>query len=260
MMTDLSNYTGRDGRKSWLCVDNVVSSSTVTASTTATGYDATAVKGPQTYSTWSPASMPAWVKAEPQSSGALINYVACYLLDGEGCAVTPQHWDGMAWVDLGAPMVAASGEPDLLLWIFDAETVGDIRLTFSGSFAPFVSVFKAGYALVMPYCLAPGYSPSALNPDDTYSNVFSEGGQILGAQLDAKRAVESLAFNNLAPNWVRLNWPTTRDKLRTEGVVFAWRPDSYPTEIMYGMVTGTPSVSYETHTRMALTLTLEGPA
>ena len=262
-MIDATDYTGQDGNLPWLCLRNEVTDATITASSAATGYDAEAVRGPQTYSQWSPASLPAWVRAEfATPSDATINYFAAYIADGGGCTFTAEYWDGATWQVIGFPATVAAGENACLLWILDVVPAGDIRLSVDGdtdALPPYVATLKAGMADFIPYCPPVGFSPSSLNPDDEYTNTFSRGGQVLGSELLSSRASETLNIDIMKPAWVRANWPTIRTLMRTEGVVFAWRPAVYQ-ELIYGMVTGTPSVAYSQHTRMTMSFTVEGPA
>jgi hypothetical protein len=261
MTTDTTDYTGQDGDKPWLCVANEVTASTIEASSADAGFEAEAVRGPQTYSTWSPASLPAWVRATfPSSSEAPINYVLAYIADGGNCDFQPQRWDGATWTSIGSPLFVAIGEAACLLWIFNDLSPEAIRLHLSGgSEAVYVATLKAGRATVIPYSPSVGYSPSALNPRDTYRTVRSQGGQVLGSILERSETEERLTFDNLTPDWVRANWPELLRLFRTEGVGFAWRPATYPDELVYGMVEGRPEVGYSSLTRMQAKLVIQGP-
>ena len=261
MTTRMTGYTGTDGTLPRLCIKNEVTASTISTSTSATDHAAVAVVGPQTYTSWSPTALPAWVQALfVLSSEAQIDYVSARISDGNGCAFKPQYWTGAAWVDLGTAVTVAAGSAETLLWLFDVKSTDRVRLYVTGSTAPFVANLKAGIATVMPIGLQPGYAPSSLNPTDEYANTISEGGQILGSALKRSTAIEQLQFQPLSPAWVRANWPTIRDLLRTEAVVFAWRPSAYPDEVIYGMVTGKPAATYVSHVRMSVSLTIEGPS
>lgn len=262
MTTDTTDYTGPDGRRSWLCIANEVTAATIEASSEDAGFEAEAVRGPQTYSTWSPVSLPAWVRAVfVASSEAQIDYFGLYVAEGGGCSFACERWNGSAWVQVGATLYMGVGEAGPLLWIFDAVSAGQVRVYISGgSDSVHVATMKAGLATVIPQGLQPGYAPSRLNPDDEFSNIMSHGGQILGSFLQKSEALESLTFNNLTPAWVRSEWQAIRPLFRTEGVFFAWWPEAYPDEVMYGMADGQPSVSYATHVRMVASVNLKGPA
>ena len=261
MTTDTTGYTGPNGNLPWLCVANEVTASTIDSSSADAGYEAEAVRGPQTYSAWSPSALPAWVRATfPASSEAVINYVLTYVTDGGNCEFQPERWDGVTWTPIGAPMFVAIGDASCLLWIFDDTPAEGLRLYVSGgSEAVYVATLKTGRATVMPYCPPPGYGPSALNPTVFYRNVMSQGGQILGSILERSEAEEKLTFDNLTPAWVRANWPELLRLFRTEGVGFAWRPEAYPDELCYGMVTGRPTIEYSNLSRMKANFTIQGP-
>ena len=260
-MIDLTGYTGPDGFASRLCVLNEVTQATLTASVNTAG--AIAVRSPLTYSTYSPGLIPVapiYVTAEFTSAKPL-DYVSLLVAEGGGATYTLQGWTGVAWVQVGSSMLVEEGKADLLLWLFDQVSYSKIRIRVElATDEPYLSVLKAGLETVLPQCLQPGWSPSWLNPKDDYTNVFSQEGQILSSQLLSAQIEEKLDLQNLQPSWVRDNWPTLRDAFRREGIVFAWRPSVYPTEVAYGMIEGTPQVVYQTHQRMSLSITLRGPA
>lgn len=262
MTTDTTGYTGADGNRSWLCIANEVTAATLEASGSDAGFEVEALRGPQTYSTWSPPSLPAWARAVfVASSEAQINYFGLYVAEGGGCTFAAQRWNGSSWVQIGATQYLGVGAAGVLLWIFDNVSAGQVRAYITGgSDGVHIATMKAGLATVMPQNLQPGYSPSLLNPDDQFASIMSHGGQILGSFLQRSEAVESLTFNNLQPDWVRSEWRAIRPLFRTEGVFFAWRPEAYPDEVMYGMAEGTPSVSYATHSRLVASVNLKGPA
>jgi len=264
MSIDSSDYTGTQGQKPWLCILNEVTDSVITASGALVGYEAEAIRGPQTYSAWAPPTLPAWVRAEfATPTDGQINYVMAYISDGGGCLFQPEYWSGSAWVAIGQPATVATGQRECLLWILDTVATDSVRLTVDGdsnSAQAYVATVKAGMATIMPYCPPVGYAPAYLNPMDTYTNTFSEGGQILGSQLISSMASEALSWSIMPPDWVRSVWTVIRPLMRTEGVCFAWRPVTYPQELIYGMVTGTPAVNYASHVRMGVSFTIEGPS
>jgi len=260
-MIDLTGYSGPDGYSSRLCVLNEVSQATLTASVNPAG--AVAVRSPLTYSTYSPGLVPVapiYVTAEFPGPKPL-DYVSLLVPEGGGATYTLQGWTGAAWVQVGAPLVVPEGQADLLLWLFDQVSYSKIQVEVKlATGEPFLAVLKAGLETVLPQCLQPGWSPSWLNPKDDYTNVFSQGGQVLSSQLQSSLIEEKLDLQNLPPSWVRSTWPTLREAFRREGIVFAWRPSVYPDEVAYGMIEGTPQVVYQTHQRMSLSITLRGPA
>lgn len=263
MAVDSSDYTGSDGQKPWLCIRNEVTDSVITASSARANHAAEAVRGPQTYSGWSPLTLPAWVAAEFASpSDATINYVGMYIPDGGDCTYQAEYHNGVTWVAIGSPVFVASGERKAVLYILDTVPANAVRATVDGdtdSGFAYVATLKAGMADIFPYCPPVGFAPSFLNPDETYTNTFSEGGQILGSQMIRSQASESFSFDIMTPAWVRSVWTTIRPLIRTEGVFMAWRPESYPEELIYGMVTGSPAVRYASITRMSVAFTIEGP-
>lgn len=257
MTVEATGYTGTDLFYPRLCVANEVTAATLTASTEATGYPAVSARGPQTYSQWSPTAVAAWLLATFSGSKS-INYVAMYVVEGGGCAFQPEKWDGAAYVSLGAPLTISGAS--VALWLFDSVSTARIRMSISGGTSmPTVATMKAGVATVLPVGMSPGFRPAYLNPEDTYSNIFSEGGQILGSHLEKSQISERIDVANIEASWVRTNWPTLRTLIRTEGIVFAWCPDDFPDEVVYGMVSETPTIEYASSLYMNLSLSIQGP-
>jgi len=257
MTTEASTYTGTDLWYPRLCVVNQVTAATMSASTEAAGYEAVSVRGPQTYGGWKPTAVTATLLAT-FTGAADVDYVGLYITDPQGCTFRPQYWNGSTYVNLAADVTPTQAGP--VLWLFDSVNTSRIRINVTvGSGNPTVATMKAGEATVLPQGLPSGYRPSYLNPVDTLLNVFSEGGQILGSQLQASMAREDVTLENIDPGWVRTNWPDVRDLMRTEGVFWAWNADDYPDEMMYGGLVEQPTVEYSSTLYMRLSFSLEGP-
>lgn len=257
MTTEASTYTGTDLWLPRLCVADNVAAATMSYSTQATGYEAVAVQGPQTYTGWKPTAVTATLTAT-FSGSVPVDYVGVFILDAQGCAFRPQYWNGSSYVNLGADITPSAA--GAVLWLFNSVSTSRIRLNVTGGTGnPIVAVMKAGTATVFPVGMPTGFRPSYLNPDDTLSNVFSQGGQILGSQLVSSLATESVTIDTIEASWVRTNWPTVRDSLRTKGAFFAWNADDYPSELIYGGLSGVPSAEYSSNLYMRVSFTLEGP-
>lgn len=257
MTTEATTYTGTDLWYPRICVVNQVTAATMSASTSATGYDAISVRGPQTYGGWKPTAVTATLLATFAGTFA-VDYAGLYITDPQGCTFRPQYWNGSTYVNLGADVTPTQAGP--VLWLFNSVNTSRIRFNITGGTGmPTVATMKAGAATVLPQGLPSGYRPSYLNPVDTLSNTFSEGGQILGSQLMSSMAREDVTLDNIAPSWIRSNWPTVRDLMRTEGVFWAWNADDYPDELMYGGLKDSPVAEYSSTLYMRLSFSLEGP-
>lgn len=257
MSVEASTYTGTDLFYPRVCVLNEVTDATMSASTEAAGYEAVAARGPQTYNGWKPTAVTATLTATFSGSKS-INYVAIYVTDPQGCTFRPQTWNGSSYDNKGADVTLTEAGP--VLWLIDSESKSRVRINVTGGTGmPIIATMKAGLCTVMPMGMPTGFAPAYLNPQDDMRNVFSEGGQILGSQLISSMAKEDVSIDTVEASWVRTNWPTVRDAMRTEGVFFAWNPDDYPDELVYGGVVGAPRVEYTSNLYMRVAFSLEGP-
>lgn len=213
---------------------------------------AVAARSPQTYSFWQPESLPEELEA---GGVAQINYIACYVREGNGATIQPEYLDGSVWIPFG-PAVQPD-EAGSFLWLDDAIDVDAIRLSVSDG-APKVANFKAGLADGIPVGLPVGYEPAKLNPQDQYTNIVSQRGQILGSNLERTGSRESLQFRDVDQSY-RDTWLAIREALRTEAVYFAWNGEDFPAELVYAMVSGTPGVSYSQGLYLNISVDLEGP-
>ena len=253
-------YTGADPWEPRLFILNRVKTATVTASTADTGHAATAVVGPQTYSTWSPLSFPAWVRAQLAASYS-INFVAAYIADGGGCTFVAETWNGSAWVACGTSVLVTTRTA--VVWYFDARTTNDVRLyvtDVTGATQPYIANLKCGTASVCPVGIPSGFVPGSISPDNEYTNTMTNGGQILAAERIRSEMMQAVTLEKVEPAWVRSDFAVIAETMRTEGVYFAWNADDYPDELVYGMVDGKPQASYSSPTFMQASFSLRGPS
>lgn len=257
MSVEASTYTGTDLFYPRLCVLDQVAAATMTYSTQATGYEAVAVQGPQTYTGWKPTAVTATLTAT-FASAKDVNYIGLFILSTGGCTFRPQKYSGGLYVNVGADVTPSAA--GAVLWLIDSVSTDRIRINVTGGTSmPIIAVMKAGVATMFPIGMPPGYKPSYLNPQDVLTNQFSEGGQILGSTLVSSMARDDVSIDTVEASWVRTNWPTVRDALRTKGAFWAWNPDDYPDELMYGGLEGVPSAEYTSNLYMRVSFALEGP-
>jgi len=234
-------------------------SGTVTASSTATGYTASAVSTPLTYTGWKGASLPDTIENDYGSSKT-IDYIACYVRDiGTSATIEPEYWNGSAWVSFGAAVSITKAGPYAWMKLTGVSTA-KTRLSVTGTTSPVIAFICSGAATAFPCGIPPGFAPASLNQDDEFTNTFSEGGQILGSQKLRSSAKQSVSMDAISPSWVTTNWPTVRGLMNRNGMFFAFNPKDSADELIYGMRgKDSPSASYSSTQYMALSFTIEGP-
>ncbi len=234
-------------------------SGTVTASSTATGYSASAITSPLTYTAWKGDSLPDTIENDYGSSKT-IDYIACYVRDiGTSATIKPEYWNGSAWVSFGTAVSITKAGPYAWMMLTGVSTA-KMRLSVTGTTSPVIAFICSGAATAFPCGIPPGFAPASLNQDDEFTNTFSEGGQILGSQKLRSSAKQSVSMDAISPSWVTTNWPTVRGLMNSNGMFFSFNPKDAADELIYG-VRGkdSPSASYSSTQYMALSFSIEGP-
>lgn len=170
------------------------------------------------------------------------NAIAMAVMDWPGeCVITVEFNDGV-----GGWQVAGSWQPQRgvpFMGLFPFQTAAQWRVSHT-AFALSASVVRLGMALAMQRKLYVGVQPITKRVNKM------PNGQ-LGAHYTGSRVVQSrresgnLAFNKLWPDWVRAYFGEFVDQSRYRSVFVAWRPDTYPYEVVYGFVNDDVKVTNE---------------
>lgn len=188
------------------------------------------------------------------------DYLALYYRDADGTTtLTPQWFDGLVWANFGDPVIPVAGDGSLI-WLSDqVPSANAIRLVVTGGNIKICN-FKAGTSTQIPVGLPVGYEPAVLNPQDEYTSVRSVKGQILGSNKERTGIREDLNFQSIPFAWVRATWPAIKTAMETEGVYFAWYPEQFEDDLVYGIMVDTPRVRYNNVIHQDIQLRLEGPS
>jgi hypothetical protein len=208
-------------------------SGTITASSTADGYDAEYPDNELTYNFWKPDSMPAtWEVDAGTASDCNYIGIAAHTLGTDSVTVTAQYYDGdlSSWVDIDSTL---PGDDSPIMFLFDSVSWTKYRLSFSGSTAPRIGVVYMGVTLDMQRGIYGGHSPLTLSRQTTIRPTMSESGQFLGRSIIATGCKTSWAWSNLGPFWYRENFDPFVEHCRTKPFFIAWRPSKFPNEVGY---------------------------
>jgi hypothetical protein len=206
-------------------------SGTITASTAAGGFPATAADNALTYSFWKPLALPATWEIDYGEIKA-IDYVgiAAHEFDVNGNTVALQVWNGSAWVSIAS---TSPTDNSPLVFIFDELTVSKVRLSITGGAAPRVGVIYTGTALVMERAIYDGHSPINLSSVTGYTTNISESGQWLGRSVKSQGMATSYQWSNLTAVWYREYFQPFVLSAKTQPFFIAWRPETFPDETAY---------------------------
>lgn len=233
-----------------LLIADEVRSATMTATNSSS--TSVAVQTMTTYSRWTPT---AGATITATFSGAKsIDYAAIYVTASAG-TYTLEWYNGSVWAAIGSALSRTGA--GCVAWVFESVSASALRIVCSST--PSIAVFKAGARTQIPVGIGVGYEPSLFNQTEKLSNTVSVTGQILGTSVESQRIEESIKFDMIDPDWVGTNWPALRQLMRTVGVFLAWNLKDFPEHVVYGAVTGDPSVAYSQTDAMRISLKMEGP-
>lgn len=210
---------------------------TITASSEANGFPATAADNPLTYTGWKPNALPATWQIDAGTAQD-VDYVgiAAHTLGSSFCTVKVQYSDnGSDWLDASSPHEPNDDSP--ILFLFDEQEARYWRIyvdsTGSPSDIPFVGVIYIGKALAMQRAIYGGHSPVTLSRETTIRPTVSERGQWLGRSIIRGGLVGSWTWRHLNADWYREHFDRFVKAARERPFFIAWRPETFPTEVAY---------------------------
>jgi hypothetical protein len=107
-----------------------------------------------------------------------------------------------------------------------------------------VSVIKVGKAVRMDQNNYQGVSPPGYNQSVSLKPAGLMKGQWLGRQSYGRTASASYSFDHTTSAWWRANAVDLVEALRNgKGAFYAWRPDKYPQDVLYGHLSGPVNIS-----------------
>ncbi len=107
------------------------------------------------------------------------------------------------------------------------------QLYLKGTAMPQVAVVYVGQALAMERAIYGGVTPPNLARDTVLKNALSRGGRFLGQSFRRNGVKSDASFRNLTPSFVRDELDLFIKSARRFPYFFAWRPATYPKEIIY---------------------------
>ena len=223
--------------------NNWIDGGTVTASSTETGYYASGPANTLTYERWKPTSASATWDYD-LGSVRVIDYVclASHSLGSNNNSIaiqTSANASG-AFGDVIASTAIADDSP--IMAIFSAIGVRRIRISISGGTAPEIGVIKCGRALQMQQPIYGGHRPVPFTRQTNLRTNYSETGEFLGRTRQRMMLQTEYAWTHLKADWMRSNWLSFTDAIRTEPFWIAWRPFEFE-DVAYCQVDELPKAS-----------------
>ena len=190
---------------------------------------------PDTNEYWQGPSLPAtWTFIFPGGL-ADVNYagVAGHTVGSSGAAIKAETSpDGAAWEDLGGEVSPADDSP--IMFLDSVRSANRLRLTLTGAGAvPRVAVVYVEKTLDFYRPIYGGHSPLSLSRDTVLQSSVSRGGQFLGQTIQSMGVHGSVQLNNMPAAWYRANFDPFVEVARSFPYFYAWRPQTFPLEVVY---------------------------
>lgn len=219
--------------------NNVVSFSTISCTSETLSNPCTNMANPATSYTWEAADT-ATQTITIQSDGREIDYIglARHNLNQPGLTVSIKY-NGITVV----PAQAIS-DNQAILFLQNIASPTTIEIVIAGAAtAPKIAVLYVGKALLLERNIYVGHTPITYGRVRKTINGISENGQYLGEIVVRETNTTSVSLQNLTPEWYRTELdPYFKLKPRIP-CFWAWRPETYATEVGYVWVEGEPSMS-----------------
>lgn len=214
-------------------------SGTVTASSAATGYEATRATKVETYDGWRPTSLPATWEI---NAGAAVNADYCGIgaHDLAGCVIEVQRWAGSGFANVLGPVEVTDNSAVLALFAAATATRWRLRIV-GGPRMPTLGHIRFGEALAFPRRSRYLGLPIDESRMIEYRQNRSEMGDFLGRNVRFQGNQFDLEIENIPEEFRQGPWREFTNYLDAGAGTFfiAGKPESYPLEVAYAWPTGT---------------------
>lgn len=119
-------------------------------------------------------------------------------------------------------------EVEAIFWRFSVTLTQEVGVSYAR-----ISVLRLGEHFLAQRRIGVGHSPLPLSRDTTYINWNAERGHSLDRAIVRSALTGKVALQNLTPEWYRSTFDEFARKARTRWFAFAWRPDTYPTDLVW---------------------------
>ena len=124
---------------------------------------------------------------------------------------------------------------DAIMLLYDTTSVRYVRITIAE--AREIGVVKIGTALIVERAIYGGHSPGMLSRETLKTPQMSESGEYLGTSIIRKGYVSSFTYENLRASWYRQSFDPFVVHARSKPFFIAWRPATFPKEVLYAWTT-----------------------
>jgi hypothetical protein len=209
---------------------NIITEDNLSSDEADAAYPISNLLNPATYLRWR------GVSTDPQAitiaEAATVNYFAIAGHNLGTATLTFQASDdGEEWSDYAEVL---PGSDNVFMYEMDNITASFFGLLITpGALVPEIAVLHVGRVLRLPQKIYVGHSPMTLARKSEVSTGRSENGQFLGRVLRSEAVETEVALRHLPAAWYRLFFEPFAEHSVEGAFFFAWRPQSYASEVGY---------------------------
>lgn len=224
-----------------ICYDNLITTDNIAATSSATGFPITDVANPATYLYWKANALTAQdITITLTDNEQLIDYIAIARHNLYSCGATVTITGNAGGSDFEVVEEFRPTSDDPIIITFDPQAFVELVIEISAAdVAAQIAIIYCGEMLRMERNIYVGFSPMTINKDSDAVAGFSENGNFLGRIIVNESRGGNMTLNNLTPAWVRNELKPFLAAAKTLPFFFAWRPQSYPDEIVFAWQTDT---------------------
>lgn len=131
-----------------------------------------------------------------------------------------------------------------IMFLFKEAQPDTVRIRIrDNSEPPTIAVLYLGRVTELQRRIYVGHTPVTMGRTVETVGGYSENGQYLGEVTRREGRQTSVSLQNLTPSWYRSNLDPFLAQRPRRPAFFAWRPESYPTEVGYVWLRGNPQPS-----------------
>lgn len=218
-----------------ILANNLAIGATVSATSEAQGFPASAVANPLTYERWAPAAGGSQSITVEFTGDVDTIAIAAHTLGTNGASYNIEVYvpSEPGWVTIMEGL-AQSDEPIVIpfRFIYPSGFSDKLRVTIDKQAE--IGVIYIGVALIMPLSIYGGHTPDTLGRTVEYTTAESVTGNFLGRTVERSGYEVNYAFKYLGAAWYRQHF----DKFASDAIrnpfLIAWYPLKYPKEVVYG--------------------------
>ena len=224
-------------------------SGTITASSSADGFNGANAGTPRTDTAWRPTGSPTHIWSLTPASAQVISYagIAVHDLGTQNATVALQINTGAGFATVaGTSFAPVDDEP--ILYLIDPVSVTAARIVITATDAPpTIGVIAIGEVTEWPRKAVWTGTPITEGDDISFADNQSDTGNWLGRTKKANGLEFGMQVNNLTETWRQTEFKEFKAHANGETATFfvAPRPGSYPDELAYAWVTDLARMSRE---------------